>query len=474
MTKRKRYIAILALAAVIAVTGCKNREKTIPDPQSPAVITLWHSYNAVAKLPFDNLVQEFNDTVGMEKGIIIDSKGYGSSEELEEELFASANQVIGSEPLPDIFSSYPDSAYRLDRIIPLADLNRYFTEEELGKYRPEFLEEGIWGNTGACKMIPVAKSTELLYLNKTGWEQFSAETGASMQLLSTWEGLAEAAQMYYEWSGGKPFLGMNTYNDFAVLAAAQMGEDMSADSKEFTYSQETARRSFETYYVPHVKGFYESRAYNQDGVKSGRILAYIGSSAGAGFFPEEIIEDEENTYPIECECLPYPTFRGGDKYMTQRGANMSVFASDEVRENASCEFLKWFTKPEQNIRFSISTGYLPVETEALESVPDLLEYVDETGNTEAVSSSIEAYLKAWEEYSFFVKRAFEDSYDRNKLFAKSLENRTAEALDKLEQRVQNGEVKEEVQAELLKDECFSRWYGSLMEEMAGMTDGEKN
>ena len=31
-------------------------------------------------------------------------------------------------------------------------------------------------------------------------------------------------------------------------------------------------------------GWYESRVYNQDGVKSGKMIAYIGSSAGAGFF----------------------------------------------------------------------------------------------------------------------------------------------------------------------------------------------
>ena len=44
------------------------------------------------------------------------------------------------------------------------------------------------GSFRVHKMVPVAKSTELLFLNKTDWERFSADTGASMELLGTWEG----------------------------------------------------------------------------------------------------------------------------------------------------------------------------------------------------------------------------------------------------------------------------------------------
>lgn len=70
-------IAALVLMTVVSLGGCGKRGKKVPDPKSPVVITLWHSYNAVVKMQFDKLVQEFNDTVGMNEGIIIDAKGYG-------------------------------------------------------------------------------------------------------------------------------------------------------------------------------------------------------------------------------------------------------------------------------------------------------------------------------------------------------------------------------------------------------------
>ena len=71
--------------------------------EKPVVVVLWHSYNAVAKGAFDDLVMEFNETVGMEQGIIVEPVGYGSSNELDDVLYASASHVIGSDPLPDIF-----------------------------------------------------------------------------------------------------------------------------------------------------------------------------------------------------------------------------------------------------------------------------------------------------------------------------------------------------------------------------------
>ena len=40
------------------------------------MVVLWHSYNAVAKGAFDDLVMEFNETVGMEQGIIVEPVGY--------------------------------------------------------------------------------------------------------------------------------------------------------------------------------------------------------------------------------------------------------------------------------------------------------------------------------------------------------------------------------------------------------------
>lgn len=463
----KAVLGLIVLTGIFVLTGCREKVKRAADVKEPVVVTLWHSYNALAKMEFDQLVTEFNETIGVEKGIVIDPQGYGSSEDLADALYDSANEMTGADPLPDIFAAYPDSAYRLNEIAPLVKLNDYFTKEELEKYRTEFLQEGIWDEDGSARMLPVAKSTELLYLNRTDWDRFAGETGASLELLKTWEGLCEAAKLYYDWSGGMPFLGINAYNDFAVLSAAQTGQEPYDGDGKFHYSRETARRAWDAYYVPHINGWYKSNVYNQDGIKSGNTIAYIGSSAGASFFPEEVIVNENESYPIKCQVFQYPVFAGGSDYMTQRGANMAVFASDERHESAAAEFLKWITEPEQNIKFAVTTGYLPVENESLESFDNLSQYIHEENNVEAVRLGLEVSLGAMESGIFYSRKPFSGSYEKNSIFSESLSSRTYGDLLELEAR--EADRKEKLQ-DFLSDENFEEWYQTLLIEMGGVAD----
>ena len=469
-------LAVAVTAVVLAVSGCSRRADR-PDPNAPTVITLWHAYNAFAKAEFDRCVDRFNDTVGKEKGIIVDAYGFGSSAELDEALYDSANEIIGAEPLPNLFTAYPDSARRLDEIVPLVNLENYFDDEELEKYRPEFLAEGMWEEGGSPRMLPIAKSTELLFLNATEFERFSRETGADPAKLGTWEGLAETAKCYWEWSGGMPFLGMNGYNDFALLSAVQLGcEPFRNESGKvvFDYPRDVARQVWDLYYVPHLMGWYSSETYNQDGVKSGKLVAYIGSSAGAGYFPEEVIVNEGKRYPVECRVLSYPTFEGKREYMTQRGANLCAFSSDPVHEYASAEFMKWFTEPDQNVAFAASTGYLPVEKAALFSLPEILAHVSQDDNSVAVEKSVAAALGAMENREFYVKRCFKGAYEANRIFGESLGDKVNTDLEELAVRVHAGFDRDALVSEYVGEENFESWYQGLSAQMDQILNGEKD
>lgn len=84
----------------------------------------------------------------------------------------------------------------------LADLGEYLTTEEQQTYIAAYLDEGRF-DTGGFKIFPVAKSTELLSVNKTEWDAFSAATGASEADLATWEGIASLAERYYDWTDAR-------------------------------------------------------------------------------------------------------------------------------------------------------------------------------------------------------------------------------------------------------------------------------
>lgn len=469
---RKIFYPIVLLVYLIMpllTSECFHKETFVLNPKSPTVVTLWHSYNAYAKKELDRLVLEFNETVGVERGIIIDEYGYGDAEKLETAIYNAANKIIGSDPMPNIFAAYPDSAYQVNQLTPLVALNTYFNEKDFAGYRPEFLAEGIWDGNLSPKMIPVAKSTEILYLNQTDWEKFMQATGTTNELLTTWEGLLIAAEKYFVWSGGKAMLGFNPFNGFIALTAAQLGVEpysIDGDKVSFRYDRAIAKKIWDICYVPHIKGWYKSDSYGSDGIKSGNLIAYLGSSAGAGYFPTEVMVDISTTYPIECVVFPYPTFKNAVKYMEQRGANMCITTSDQPHEYAAAEFLKWFTSPERNMKFAFSTGYIPVKNESLLKIEEALSFARETKNNEAMKRSITITLDSMKKDKFYSPKSFNSSYIVHDILYTSIFKKITKDLKALELRVKNGENRETVISDLKREDNFEAWYDALSREVS--------
>ena len=98
-------------------------------------------------------------------------------------------------------------------------------------------------------------------------------------------------------------------------------------------------------------------------MKTGDLLAYTGSTTSAMYFPDQV-ELDDGSRTIDYIVTTAPVFEGGAQYAVQQGAGMVVSKSDEQREYAAVEFLKWFTQGDKNLQFGCVSGYLPVLKEA--------------------------------------------------------------------------------------------------------------
>ena len=230
----KRLSAFCFAAALAAgLTGCGDHSPL--DPENPVSLTVWHYYNGSQQAAFDALVEEFNDTVGREKGIYVEGYSQGSVSDLESAVRDSIAGKVGAAAMPDIFSSYADTAYEVELAGALADLSGYLTDEELDKYVDSYIEEGRIAADGTLRIFPTAKSTEIMMINKTDWEKFAAATGASLETLTTIEGVTATAQLYYEWTDsltpdipedGKAFYGRDATDNYFVIGMQQMGVEI--------------------------------------------------------------------------------------------------------------------------------------------------------------------------------------------------------------------------------------------------------
>ncbi|MEG2000196.1 MAG: extracellular solute-binding protein [Evtepia sp.] len=455
---------MLAIVLSISILLPACTEQT---PQMAKTITLWHYYNADIKAQFDALVQNFNETVGKEKGIMVDAYSLGGVNELSDAVYAAANKDIGSKEMPNIFSAYSDSALRIDALGAVAPLDEYFSKEELSRYRPEFIEDGRFAEDRSLKIIPVAKSTELAFLNLTAYEKFAADTGADLSTLSTWEGIVDTAKKYYEWSGGKAFFGIDSMANFMILGSKQLGSDIFTTDipVKFNLSRDHAKKLWDTYHTPYINGYFSAVGrFCSDDVKSGSIIMFIGSNSSASYFPKTIETGKDTSYETQSQVLPYPHFEGKDLYCVQQGAGMVVSKSDPETEKACVEFLKWLTDPKQNVEFAARTSYLPVENEAL-SHETTMEALNLTDASDIRFQTSQAVYKMLDTYKLYAAKPFEESFNARSILESSLRSYTKNDFNAMTQRVAAGENREALIAEYCGETNFEAWYQSLVNEM---------
>lgn len=412
---KKACILMLVLAVCLGMTGCQS-QKQLLDPRRPVTLTMWHNFGGDMQKTMDTLIDEFNSTIGKEQGIIINVTAITSSAELQETLGMIANEDPGAPNMPDITTSYPKTAVLFQNKGLLANLETYFTEEELNQYVSAFIEEGRFGD-GGLYVFPFAKSTEILYVNQTLFDRFAAECQVSMDCFATIEGIAKAAQRYYEWTDsqtpstehdGKQFFASDSWGNVALTAMWQSGTKLYSD-ETMNLTTSEYEQLFTTCYVPSVTGgFAIYDGYSSDLSKTGDLVCSTGSSAGILFYGDTITYPDNTTEAVEYSILPYPVTKGGQKIALQRGNGFIVAAHGEEKEYASSVFLKWFTEAKQNMRFVASTGYLPVTKEAFEvQMPVQMEQVED----KRICKMLTAVMEMYEEYSFYTAPVFE-TYDQ--------------------------------------------------------------
>ena len=436
MKKHIRAFVSLLCAAALAL-GCAScggaAHSTGKSGGTAGVthITVWTYYNGDQLESFNKLVDQFNETTGREKGIRVESASQGSMSDLETNVMDAAQGKVGAAAMPNIFSAYADTAYALDQMGMLVDLSQYLTEDERAQYVQGYLDEGDFDGDGSMKIFPVAKSTELMFLNETDWEKFARATGAAYDDLSTVEGLVD---------------GKMTLN----------------------FDKDVARKLWDNYYVPFVKGWFAAIGrFRSDDIKVGNVLAYVGSNSSATFFPAQVMVNDTESYDIDMTVLPSPKFAGGEDVVVQQGAGMVVTAGTEEEINASVEFLKWFTQPENNISFSVDSGYLPVTTAANDMEAIKTSGLELSPKMESILSNAVQSVK---NNTLYTPSAFAGGNKARNVLEYSLSDLASADRATVQERVAAGQPAADAEAEFLTDEYFDAWYGGIctaLEKYAG-------
>lgn len=478
---KKRILTFILAGAALLLCGCGDKSPL--DPENPVSLTVWHYYNGSQQVAFNDLVREFNETVGKERGIYVQSYGQGSVSDLEVAVRESLAGKVGAKEMPDIFSSYADTAYEVEQAGALANLSQYLTDEDLEKYIASYINEGCIAADGSLRIFPVAKSTEIMMINKTDWDVFSQATGASLDDLMTIEGIVGTAKDYYEWTDGltpdipgdgKAFYGRDAMANYFLIGMRQMGTEIfQAEGGQVVLNmpKESVRRLWDNYYVPIIKGYFgEYGSFRSDDVKTGDLLAYTGSTTSSMYFPGKV-ELDDRSYEIDYIIMSAPVFEGGENFAVQQGAGMVVSKSDELHEYAAVEFLKWFTQAENNLRFGGGSGYMPVQKAA--NNVEMLDKVIEEQEMTVAEKTYDCLTYTFEQMSdviFYTNKSFKNGSNARRVLEYDLSDKAQADRKLVEEALASGMSLEEACAPYLTEEAFDAWYAEFcrkLEEAVG-------
>ena len=476
--KRRVLAGILILLSCIMCVACDNAKKSSHKEEKTS-ITIWHYYSGSQKAAFDRMVERFNETEGIKKGITVNVVAMDSISNLSEQINASADKKVGAKALPDLFSAYVDMAETIDAKGLLVDMDQYFSKEELSGYVDAYIEEGRFDSAKSLKLFPIAKATEVMMVNKTKWDEFASACNIDVSKLSTWEGLAETAELYYDWSGGKAMFGRDVAANYMLLGSLELGNDIfqiKDGTLDFQMDKDVMRKLWDNYYVPYISGYYRKEGrYASDDLKIGDIIAYVGSTTSAAYFPDEVYYDAEDTgTQIECMVLPVPDFEGKESYVIQQGAGMAMIHSDEKKEKASAEFLKWFTESEKNVSFAVESCYLPVTKESCHA--DYIRNIVEKENvrvSDKVLDTLTISIEKMNQSTTYTLPSFENSYDAREVLETTLKDKAKNDRAAVLELTAQGMTEEDAVAQYDTEDSYQAWYQDTVAQINRILNPEK-
>ncbi len=441
----RRGSALCALLLMCFLAGCEDSPLA---PDTPTSLTFWHVYGAQTHSPMNELVREFNRTEGKKHGIVINVTSVSNSSAIHKTLVAAAKKEPGAAVLPDLFACYPKTLQAMGPEQAL-DWKKYFTEEELSAFVPQFLEEGTFD--GKLKIFPLAKSSNVLFINEGIFEKFAAQTGHSYEDLATLEGFFAVAHSYYTWSGGKPFFMYDEWLQYPFLNVLSQGEAF-FENDTILWDSPAYKKVMRPLAQAAIRGEVCLMAgFATVPIMIGEAIAGVESSASVLYFKNHVTLSDNKKLPLRVKSIPEPRLSDAKRIDIQRGGGLGAVKSTPEKEKAAAIFCKWLVSQEQNLSFVTQGGYMPVrqadfaklESDVVqrqfphERYNSLYETITELkqDSTFVPAPSFEAYGQMEQRFSSAIRRVFSKNHEAWLNKEDSLENLVEKSLQEIQEHV---------------------------------------
>ncbi|MDO5062943.1 MAG: extracellular solute-binding protein [Peptostreptococcaceae bacterium] len=468
--KKIYKLMITILSLMIILVGCSDSSEIKLDPKNPVIITLATYYNDKQLNDLNEMIRNFNENEGSEKGIIVELISSGSVFETNKILLDSANDAPGSIEFPNIFITYKGLIMELEGKKEVIDYRDYFSEEELGQYLENLISTGKFeADQEKISMLPMANSTIITFINKTDFDEIAQKIGVNYDMLDTYEGIMEVAEKYYQYTDsltpephdGKALYGMDAIVSQILAIHKSTGQDIltKTDGKvEVNFQKDFAKKMWDTFYVPTMKGYFAKYGkFTSEDMKTGKILVSSASTAGAGYYPSKILLEDGQEKNIEIITRFAPTIKGHDGLSVQQGGGIFISKSTPNKEYAAAEFVKWMTNRENNTMFTLRSSYIPVRVDNT-SIEDIKQTITENNINEIVTASLVTSIDQIKTRKPYISPNIQGYEDVRSIVESVFAHEMNDARETLLDEVSQGKDYDQAVAEAISEESFELWY----------------
>ena len=430
-------------AAAPETSQTEMADTTASQPEEPkemVSIDVWHSMEGSNGKAMSALIEEFNATRGKELGITAVDCFQGSDCAVKLKTLIQTND---KENMPDVCQIYNASLPVLaatDYTVCIDDMwgqgsNLVSREDLLGSALECYTYEG------KELSMPFNASTILLFHNLDAY----AEAGLTeADIPKTWDEVVDVARKLKKVENGKVEryglnLRMFRYEVIDMISAQGENGTQFADNnngRDGLVSKITCEDELLKVYQIWEKLIAEQGTVNDSGdsqnqgFATGVNVMLLRSSAGITAIGE--LAGDMNW------CVSkLPVMDEGDKGGAAiAGASLGMFdKGDEAKKMAAWEFIMYTVSPEVQAKWSMDTGYLPVNIHS-EELPDYKAYIEKTPalavaleqNAEALPTTQEPVLNMASEIGTIIQTAATDMSD-GKLDAQGATKQVVEACE---------------------------------------------
>lgn len=338
------------------------------DPANPTTIT-FYSYSLgfpTMRPGIEHLVDEFNTTVGKEKGVVVESVEDTTFTKYQSDIAAGEQVNVIQHGFANLDASRRDlGIMAFEDIFPGDEMaehlsHMYANATELGK-----LDGKTYG-------LAFTFSTPILYINGSLFEQAGLDPENPPQ---TWDEVADYAEKIYS-ATGVPGFGLAPDNGWTTegLFFSNGADILNEDKTAAVFASAEGIAAMQMWQDLYQSGAHAVGTDSEVGEQfmAGALGMQLQSTSMLSGFKQAAAEGGWTLYGAEL-----PAFEGKEAVPVNSGSALAVRSNSANESAAMWEFVKYVTGPEGYTIITSEVGYLPLNKDIVDDPAYLKPFVDE-------------------------------------------------------------------------------------------------